>query len=349
MAVALAALIIEAGAWLTTRTLVARGWMADVPAFQPADIDRYFLESDPLIGWTADVVPAADACVSAYGDSFTGGETGISYPEALSRLLGCPVTNLGVGGFGSDQALMLARRMRSTDRAPVTILGHVSENILRNVNQYRNLLYPGQELMFKPRFIEDSAALRTLPVPVARRADFERLTDAPESVLTYDAFISRPRREFPHTVTIARWLLDDFHVRATIAGVPRHEPFYREDHPARGLQVTSAILSAFSIETINDGRTPLILLLPLADDFLFAKREGRWPDQPLADRLRAGGVRVVHAGPEMAARLDGGDHCQLFEDCRGHYNARGYTIVAALVANAIRDAVPPRSPARDTP
>lgn len=343
------ALVIEAGAWQTTRLLVDRGWMADVPAFTPSDISTYFLNHHPSLGWVAPPDIVSDACVSTYGDSFTTGTSGWSYQAVLEDLLGCRVGNYGVGAYGSDQALMLARRIRADDRAPVTILAHVSENILRNVNQYRNLLYPGQRVFFKPRFVQDGATLRLLPGPITKREHFAMLTESPEAVLTYDAFIGRPRRHFPYTLSIARWLLGDFHVRAKIAGVPRHQPFYDEGHPAGGLQVTSAILSTFAIETRNDGRTPVILLLPVGDDFDFARRTGRWPDQPLADRLRLAGVRIVHAGPEMAAQLAGRDHCDLFEDCNGHYNGDGYRLAADIVSKAITDLMPPRPPARGSP
>ena len=132
------------------------------------------------------------------GRRFASGFNGhvLAHASNVAALLGCGVANFGQGGYGSDQALLLARAQSAFDRAPVALIGHVSENILRNVNRYRNLVYPGDELGFKPRFAADGDALRVLPVPVAAAADFDRLDADPEAVLAPDAFLARPRRSF---------------------------------------------------------------------------------------------------------------------------------------------------------
>jgi hypothetical protein len=348
-AAVLAAAAIEAGAALTTHYLVGRGWMAEIPSFSREEIASYFAHRDPLRGWTSPLAIVESSCVSAYGDSFTAGSDGTSYPEELGRLIGCDVANYGVGGYGSDQALLLARDLREADRAPVSVIAHVSENILRNLNQYRNLLYPGQELFFKPRFIRDGASLRLLDAPIARPEDFQRLTEAPEALLTYDVFVTRPRRDFPYAIALWRWLLADFHLRSELDDVPRHAAFYAADHAAGGLQLTAAILSTFAVEKQRAGRTGVVLLIPTGDDFLYAQKTGRWSDQALADGLRTAGNRVVHAGPAMLAQLAGEDPCHLFGECNSHFNARGYRMLAAIVADAIKDVAPPRRPAPGNP
>ena len=336
--------VIEAGAGLTTRYLTGRGWMAEIPVFQSTHIEQYFEHRDPVLGWTSSFVTVNAACVSAYGDSFTAGAGDSSYPAEVARMLGCPVANYGVGGYGSDQALMLARSLRDMDRAPVSVIAHVSENILRNLNQYRNLLYPGQELFFKPRFILDGAALRLLDNPIARREDFTRLAQSPETVLVHDEFGSRPRREFPYTIALLRWLSADFHLRAETAGVPRHQAFYEPGHRAGGLQLTAAILTSFARERTSEGRQPLVVLVSTGDDFLYAKRTQQWPDQGLADMLQAAGVATVHTGPVMLAELGDEDPCHLFAVCNSHFNARGYRMLGTVIATAIqRVAAPPHT------
>lgn len=336
LAAILAALVIEGGAAATTAFLVSRGWMASIPAFREEQVADYLKNRDPVLGWRADVSPVKGACVSTYGDSFTTGSDAASYPKELARLIGCAVANYGVGGYGSDQAMLLAREMRAVDHAPISVIGHASENILRNLNQYRNLLYPGQELLFKPRFIFDGEELRSMPVPVAEPGDFHLLMTAPESILNYDEFLSRPRRAFPYTLSIVRWLFTDFHARAFMARVPRHEPFYHRDHPAGGLQTTTAVLTSFAVDQRRDIRRPIILLIPVGDDFKYVSRGHQWPDQPLAAALAASQEPVIHAGPKMMEKLKGADPCSLYEPCNGHFNARGYRMLAEIVADAIR-------------
>ena len=199
----------------------------------------------------------------------------------------------------------------------------------------RNLLYPDQKLFFKPRFILEGDSLRRVPVPIQRREDFERLERDPAAVLRYDVFLSRPRRGFPQSLTVLRWATQDFHVRAYLTGNPRHERFYHPDHPAGGLQLTSRILTTFAREARAQGRFPFVVLVPVGRDFQYVMRTGRWPDQPLADALRRAGVPLIHAGPPMLTRLKVEDPCHLFHDCSAHYNARGYRLLAEVVAERV--------------
>ncbi|MBD0319061.1 MAG: hypothetical protein ICV87_01915 [Gemmatimonadetes bacterium] len=356
----------EAASAAACAVLVKRGWMARLPRLSDEQLRLYFTHRNPHLGWGpavdgagrvlrlqprpdpafADTLPP---CAAAYGESFTAGsevgEDG-AYPHVLGVELGCRVANYGVGASGSDQALMLFRAQRHLDRAPVVILGHISENILRNVNQYRVLLYPDQELYLKPRFLLERGELRFVPVPVRTAAELRALPDHPERFLAHDAFMARPRPGFPYTWALVRWGLRDFHVRAQLAGIPRHLPFYDVRHPAGGLPLTTEILATFHREARAEGRRPLVALMPVGRDFVYARRTGRWPDQPLADALRSRGVAVLHAGPEMLRRLPAGtDPCTLFADCSAHYNAAGYRLFAEVVRDRLRADAFTRAPA----
>jgi hypothetical protein len=124
-----------------------------------------------------------------------------------------------------------------------------------------------------------------------------------------------------------------------VAGIPHHEPFCHPNHPARALQLTTRILATFAREARERDRSPLVVLMPVGRDFNHALATGRWPDQPLADALRNSDVPVLHAGPAMMARLAREEPCHLFGNCSGHYNARGYRLIAELVAKAIAPAI----------
>ena len=326
--------------------------MAWIPHFGAADRARYAREHNARLGWGPAVddqgrvlrleprfdpsYPArAGACASAYGDSFTGGAMAPdqeTYPARLGQRLGCRVANYGVSAFGSDQALLLLRAQRHLDEAPVVILGHVSENILRNVNRYRNLLYPGDRLLFKPRFVlSASGELRDLASPVRDVADLDAVRRAPEQTLRGDWLLMRPRREFPYAWSLARWLAGDFHLRAYLSGRPRHASLYEPEHPSGALALTTAILAAFADEAQATNRVPLVALIPVGADLLYARRTGRWIDRPLAEALRSRGVRTIHVGPDMLQRLGSRDPCTLFSECHGHFNPEGYRLLAEIV------------------
>jgi hypothetical protein len=342
---------------LTTHVLVRRGWMAEIPTLSRAEQARYFAARNPLLGWgppldtTGRQPPptrpdpaygaGAAPCASAYGDSFTWGTDAPAdgtWPHQLGLLLGCRVANYGVVGYGSDQALLLFRAQARGDRSSVVVLAHVSENLLRNVNQYRNLLYPGQRLAFKPRFVPDGDSLRLVPVPIRSADDLRDLPAHPARHLPYEAYLRRPRRGFPYTWSLLRWAASDFQARARLGGYPPHRPFYQPDHPSRALAVTTRILAAFSRDARAAGRTPFVLLVPMGPDFAYARRTGEWADQPLADALAREGVAVIHAGPAMLRRLGGREPCTLFADCAGHFNAAGYRMLAEVAAEGMRAA-----------
>jgi hypothetical protein len=260
-------------------------------------------------------------------------------------LLGCRVANYGVGGYGSDQALMLFRAQRGVDRAPAVILGHLSENLLRNLNQYQQLLYPGARNYFKPRYLLEGDRLVYVPSPVAAQGDIDALVRRPRRYLRHEAMLARPRRAFPYSWALVRWVAGDLHFRSRLGGYPRYLPFYAADHPAGGLQLTTRILATFAAEAKADGRQAYVLLIPTGGDFAYASGHGAWPDQPLADALRREGVRVIHAGPEMQRRMRGEDPCAFYAVCNGHFNARGYRLLAEVVRDGMRSPGVPGAPA----
>ena len=123
------------------------------------------------------------ACVSVYGDSFTYGD-GVSaehsWANVLSKRLGCRVANYGMSGYGTDQAL-LRFETNAEDEAPVVVLGHLSLNVMRNVNRLRGLLYPQTRYGLKPRFIlDENAELELLPLPELTAEEFARWVAHPE-------------------------------------------------------------------------------------------------------------------------------------------------------------------------
>src|SRR5262249_1678204 len=274
----------EAAAALASAILVDRGAMADIPRLGADEIRFALARRSPRLGWGPPAAapgratgprprpdPASRAarapCVSVYGDSFTlGGADDATYPHHLAVALGCPAANFGVGGYGSDQALMLFRAQRGLDRAPVVVLGHLSENVMRNVNQYQRLLYPASRLRFKPRFLLAGRELRWLRIPVQDAADYRAVADDPARFLVHDAFVDRPRPHFPYSVQLLRWLVTDSYVRARVRGRPWHAGFYAADHPSGALPLTVRILARFAEEARADGRTPVVFLLPMRSD-----------------------------------------------------------------------------------
>jgi hypothetical protein len=361
----LSLMLFEMGSFVAIGILVHKGWMAFIPEFTEVQKDLYFRDRDTILGWAfvtdSTWGPATDSeglihtpiarpdpasatlgapCASAYGDSFVyGTETSASgsYPHHLALLLGCAIHNFGVPGYGSDQGVMLFRAQARVDSAPVVIFQHLTENVLRNVNRYANLLYPGSPLRFKPRFVLSEDSIVYLAAPVSSDADFQRVIDNPDSALTPDGLLDRPRPGFPFTGALLLWLTTDIKLRARVTGVPVEANYYSAGHPARGFDVTVAIMSAAVSDASEHGKRGVVLLQTTRQGLIHARDTGRWMDQTLYDTLRARGLPVIHAGPRVLATLGDRHPCELFEECvQTHLNSEGNYIVATIVADYLR-------------
>lgn len=322
----------------------------------------YFERRDPVLGWPSpddfggnryDVSGArpnpafplpGHACVSVYGDSFTYGSgvpDEVAWANQLSRLLGCRVANYGVGGYGSDQAVLRFEHNLG-DEAPVVILGHLSENIMRNVNQYRHLIAAGDPLSLKPRFtLNTDGELRLVPLQVAGLEEFVKFVERPEDGLQDEFFLPGgasgvARLRFPYTLSMLR-SLGHYHVQAKFAGRPAYAQFYDDDHPARGVEISARILELFASSARERGKLPMLQIIPTGLDMIEYQETGEWTYAPLLERAAELGIDVVDHGSRMMAWIRDGDPCQFYLRCNNHMNAKGNRMLARQVAAALEE------------
>ena len=365
-------LALEALAFGVGRLLAARRVL-----YFPEDVGGYsaYLESrDPVLGWPSreefghgeyDVtgsrlIPAypapGNACISVYGDSFTWGD-GVTPEETwcnvLSRTLGCRVANYGVCGYGTDQALMRFIA-NSTDEADVVILAHLSENIMRNVNRWRRLLYAESALGLKPRFVLDkNDGLVRMPIPGLTEEAFESLSADPsrlgEEYFAPGGDSGLRSLTFPYTWSVFR-SLGHFHFEAKLQDVPRYAAFYGVDHPSKALQITSRVLEAFESEVRARDKVPLIVVIPTAQDLMHHRRTGEWTYASLLDATRALGTQVFDTGPAILDALGEEPTSRFFIGGDGHFNAEGNRILADAMSGIVQrhTIVPSAARAHDT-
>jgi len=372
------AVLLEGASYFFGRYFLHDRGMVFAPVVpEQAAVKRYLDTRDPLLGWpfkgerishegelasvelddigsrrnTYYPDTAQQPCVSTYGDSFAFSsevKPEDAWPNQLSRLLGCRVNNFGVGGYGSDQAV-LRFESRATDRPRVAILSHLSENIVRNINQFRFLISGREPFGFKPRFVMQSdGSYAVEPLPVLPGEDYADLYRAPDRYLRNEYFLPDGPSgitylRFPYTLAVGRSFFS-YKFRGFFEnGRSYIEPFYDPDHPAGGLQVTRYVIQRFNDVAAARAIKPLIVILPVADDLFFHRQTGRWPYDRLLTQLEADGMESINFGAVLAQAMEQRDICDFYQrhwyaknGCSGHFNAPGYLLLAENVAQKIR-------------
>lgn len=346
-------LSVELAAFIGSMYLAHRG-IVYRPHDDLSDYPEYLARRDPALGWItvtdedrlaedgSRLTPRYEGtampppCVALYGDSFVwADEVGDdqTWAEQLAGTFGCRVANYGVRAYGTDQAFLRFRMSGPEQRAPLVIMGYMTENIMRNVNQDFDLIYGFTKYGLKPRFtLSARGELSLVPLPVFTAAEFEALNRSPADMLRHEYFVPISQG-FPYTLTVLR-AMDSHRIRARLAGLPQYAEFYSADHPSNALAVTGAILEAFIAEARVRDVEPLVVVIPTLMDFEHHARSGEWIYAPLLDALRAAKVPFFEVAPAMLEKLGSRPLVSIFAP-RNHYNEAGNRLLAEVVADEI--------------
>ena len=271
--------------------------------------------------------------VACYGDSFTfGAEAAIgqAWPNHLDRMEDdLEVVNMGVRGYGTDQALMLFRRTAPALRPDVVVVGLLLENVSRNVNRIRSMLYvETAPVVIKPRFVLEDGELVLVPIPYETRAEAYRA-----------AFEGTLRDEM---IDHEYWAGDDpllpFSsieriLRAKHARERRRTGRLWRDTEAEPYRVTLAILQAFDDEARAMGASDVVVVVfPEKLDLEVAAGPEAY-HRALLDDLDARGIAYLDAAPLLAPLEDGAYKSQ-------HLSPAGNHVVAAAIRDWLRDRHP---------
>lgn len=332
--------------------------------YAPPPIENYtdyLKKRDPVLGWPSPANfgkgefdssgsrivpnypdPSLPSCVALFGDSFTWGDEVApehAYGNVLSGLMGCRVANYGVGGYGTDQAYLRYKEVIK-DNAPVVILGHFSDNIIRNINQERGFL-TNQSIGLKPRFVLEANKLKLISLPELTEEEHLSLGSRAQELLPYDYFAPGGPSgihslKFPYTLSVLGTLMH-YRIQAKIRGEPSYAQFYAPDHPAHSLQVTETIIKSFVEDAHKRKQRPMVLLIPDEKDLRWLHDHGSLPYAELAIRLKSEGIIVPDVAEEFNKYLDKRDPCEVFTKCGGgHFNPEGYKLLAEIAYRAIK-------------
>ena len=276
----------------------------------------------------AETKPPGVTRLAAFGESFTfcheGGDadTWEAQLEALDARLELP--NFGVGGYGTDQALLLAERELPRLHADVVLIGILLENIGRNVTRYRPLWVPeSNNPVAKPRFVLVDGRLELVPLPFRERAEF---VAAVESGAVLDLL-----REHEYWVddSVPPWLAWSACARLVL-GRRAYAKRSIEDlwtKPGEPFDVTMAILARFRVLAREQGaRDAVVLVFPAQPDVRDTLASGKKYWTRLLDGLERAGAPHLDLSDALLAEAKVSGAPGLYGP--GHLSKKGNAVVA---------------------
>jgi hypothetical protein len=330
--------------------------------------ERALVQIDPEIGWVygpdhrgelyssnsrglrgrreyGDVAPAGVLRIAAFGDSFVHANE-VSDAESWSARLEeidgrIEVANYGVGGYGTDQALLLYER-RGLELGPrVVLLGFTDVNYARNVNRYVRFRSANSLPLFKPRFRltgTEARRLELLPSAFPGEAAMKVLLDSPDQVLRsaeHDWWF-RPLEWrnplYDHLASIR--LASTLGGRAWNARL-RPGRLYRSgamNPDSDAFELLVAIVKRFAQIAQARGQHFVFMLFPDESEDIWG--DGARSYQPLLDRLE-GDVRIVDLAD--ALREDASVTAENMRRPGRHYGPEANRTVARAVRRELLD------------
>ncbi|MFQ5647110.1 MAG: SGNH/GDSL hydrolase family protein [bacterium] len=282
--------------------------------------------------------------IMLFGDSFTHCDDVAFekswgyYLEKNLQTAGIPaeVINLGVGGYGMDQALLRWRKLGRRFSADLVIFGFMPDNVKRNVNMFRKMIYPPTGIPFsKPRFIEEGDSLKPVNAPTVPLGKLmETLRNFNDWKFAPYEFFFHPGDFQKHFWQKSRFIsltgrVLEYLTQGKFSSKGRADVYFSlKSEPAR---ISLKIIRKFKQEVEAAGAHFMIVHL-ISDEFLgyLLKGEKLVYREMLKELDKH--YQVIHPESDLLKAARNSSSASLF---RGHYSPKGNRVVADSVARYI--------------
>lgn len=282
---------------------------------------------------------AAFGCSFTHGDGVAGHETWGAVLESLCSDL--EVLNLGVGGYGLDQALLRQRSVQDELEPDEVWMVLFPAACLRVTTRFRPIVrHWSSALAFKPRFALDADdALELLPNPAHELADVVRLCEDQalflERTAERDPWIARvPAAWSPRGSSLLHHSAAGRLALTFYENLGREHDAHLGPRDAEAHRLLEAIVRASAADAEARGARFRFLLLPGPTDLRFVDEHGAGYWTALTDDLAALGIEVLDLTAALRSARDAGAELFLGD---GHYNAAGNREVGEALATALSD------------
>ena len=326
------------------------------PANLQLDEARRFVSSktfDPELGW--DKHPTARNYVSAkrylaqsYGDSFVeGAEVGPdhTWQAQFEQLTGAAILNLGVGGYGLDQAVLKFEKHARNYSTRLAILGLYPQTYRRALSYHPFYYFANSDAFtfaFKPMFVKENGRFELIPPPCADAACLMDALSNPgheiwRQLKRHDYWYlnnqKKPTPDFPITLAYAQVLTQILHQRRERHGAENY--FFVNE---RSLELVEYLIARFLKSSRDLGMTPVCLLLYAPVDLRVIKAGIRLDDK-LIKFLENSNVLHIDTARYILAQYRQGDDFMGLSAPEGHLNERGNRLVAESLAQGLRSII----------
>jgi len=303
------------------------------------------LRSDRLY---AESAPDDTLRIAAFGDSFVYGMEVSNHQAwpyfAERRQPAIELLNYGVGGYGTDQALLRYRREGHALSPEVVVLSFTPVDMRRNVSVYRRFIDVRESLAVKPRFVLAEGELELLVSPVTSTDDWRAVLEQPDRVREWgehDQFFEPAIYDNPlYDWSAFTRLVSSLWVRVNRRSLDPERIYDGADFntSAEAFRIQIAIYAAFLEEARAAGQEPILLLLPersvvtavLADQSTSLDTLSL----AIAERLGETGL-VVDASAAFAGSGLALDAVDTLFAPGGHYSELGNRIVGEWLADTL--------------
>jgi len=270
--------------------------------------------------------------IAIVGDSFTFGlevPFESSWGAVLEGSLGANATvlNLGVDGYGVDQAVLRYERDARAWKPDVAILGFIDHDLMRTLSVYPFLQFPEWGFPFsKPRYVVENGELKLLG---------DRL-ESPSEVFSAPSIT-----DLPHLALDGGWDPDQwvhhfydgsYAVRFLRSRFPRWPADNVDPHRDEMEHLNAALIARFTRIAAADGTIPLVVYFPARIDF---NSEGSASRQGALRTLDYAGVNYT----DMRSCVEAVGVSEAFVPGRPHYSPAGNAAVARCLLPVVRHAL----------